>query len=169
MLSLEILTVDNGRVIPSITVYTIPELNDIINNYPDDYLNILTYLYYLCYPKSAYRNLPENEKEDSIWEDYPGDYTPDDGLILAAKEKLTELYTSPTSRFFTKAKKGLETLGDYLEDASITDGKDGNFAAFSMNYTRIGKIIDEFKKLEKAVDEELGSTLRGGGEEAYDE
>lgn len=167
-MSVEILTVKDNVLIPTVSCYGIPELKAIIDSY-EDYLQVLKYLYFLHHPKSAYRNVPEEEKETIIFNDCPGNYSPEDSLIIDANEKLHFLYTTPTKRFFINAKRGLETLGDYLGTTSITDGKDGNFASLSMMYTRVGKMIDEFKKLEKSYDEETGSNIRGGAEEAYDE
>jgi hypothetical protein len=167
-MDLEILSVENGKVVPGISCYSIPELKEVMEAYEDN-INALTYLYYFCYPKSAYANLKEDELEDVILEDYPGDYSPEDEIILAAVEKLKSLYLTPTRRFFKNSKKGLETLGEYMATTAITDGKEGNFSAFSMTLTRVGKTIKEFKELEKIYEEETGSSLRGGGDASYDE
>jgi hypothetical protein len=167
-MDLEILNVENGKVVPGLSCYTIPELKEVLESY-DDPIQALTYLYYMTYPKSAYANLKEDEREDVILEDYPGDYSPEDSIILSAIDKLNELYLTATRRFFKNSKKGLETLGDYMATTDITDGKEGNFSAFSMTLTRVGKTIKEFKELEKIYEEETGSSLRGGGDASYDE
>ena len=51
-----------------------------------------------------------------------------------------------------------------MRHAKITEGKDGNFSALSINSTRIGKTMEDFKKLEKMVEEEEQIQIRGDQE-----
>lgn len=167
-MDLDILTIENGKVIPSLSCYTVPELKAIIDNYKDP-IQPLCYLYYRTYPKSPYANVPDYEKDDVILGDFQGDYSPEDEFIRRALDKLNVLYITPTRRFFENAKKGLDTLGEYLATSGITDGKDGNLSTFSTTLSRIGKTMQEFKQLEKIYEEDLGSGLRGSQELSFDE
>ena len=120
-------------------------------------------------PESPYSDVPEKDKPQIISHDVGGDFGFEDQEIEEALKKAEFLYTTPTRKFFLNAKKGLETLGDYLGSTSITEGKDGNFSGFQMSMSRVGKIIQEFKILEKEYNAEVASSIRGGHEAGYDE
>ena len=88
-------------------------------------------------------------------------------LILV--NNLSDSEHQPGSKVIRAFQKGLETLGDYLGSTSITEGKDGNFSGFQMSMSRVGKIIQEFKILEKEYNAEVASSIRGCHEAGYDE
>lgn len=165
---IDILTIENDKIVPDLNCKSIPELQTLIDTYEDS-TNALLYVYHMVAPFSSYVNIPEDDKEDILLEDFPGDYGAEDVEIQEAINKLNKLYRTPTRHFFLNAKKGLEKLGDYMADAKIESGKDGNFSAYSMTFTRIGKIIQEFKQLEKLYEEENDTGVRGGHEIGYDE
>lgn len=163
---IDLLNIENNVVIPGIECYTIPELKTILNNYSrEEALEIFTYLHFMYHPKSSYKNESEDEMEEIILEDIRTlGWSVDEVDIVQAKKMIKKRFVSPTRRFFLDAKAGLEKLGQYMRTAPITDGKDGNFAALSVNFTRIGRTMEDFKKLEKLVEEEEGPDIRGGQE-----
>lgn len=165
---IEIFDIEDDKVKVNVNCLMIPELLAVTKKYEHP-VSPLSYIYHKTSPKSAYGNIPESDKDEVLLSDFPGDYSPEDEEIVKAIEKMNFLYTTPTRKFFLNAKKGLETLGEYLSTAQISDGKDGNFAAFGMSFTRIGKIIQEFKQLEKFYEDESKTNLRGGWEKGYDE
>lgn len=165
---IEIFEIEDGRVRINTNCLIIPELKAIVDKYQQP-LQALNYVYNMTNPRSPFANLPEMDKETLLLQDFPGDYTPEDIEIIKAIKKLELLFLTPTRKFFLNGKKGLETLGEYLSTASITDGKDSNFASFQMALSRVGKIIEEFKKLEKIYEEETQSNIRGGHSSSYDE
>lgn len=160
--------IENEKVVISPNVLLIPEFKTIVDKY-EDYIPALSYIYFMSSPHSPYSDVPERDKQQIVSEDVGGDFGLEDDEIEEAIKKAEFLYTTPTRRFFINAKKGLETLGDYLGSTQISEGKDGNFSAFGMAYTRIGKTIQEFKILEKEYTEEITSNIRGGHDIGYDE
>jgi hypothetical protein len=165
---IEILEIENEKVVPNIHCHSIPELQAVLRKYKNP-IPALSYLYYMCHPRSPYSNLEEYQKEETILFDFPGDYTPEDSEIIEARKKLEKLYETPTKRFYFNVKKGLDTLGEYLGTTEITAGQHGNFAPFNVAMTRVGTIMADFKKLEKMYEEETQSTIRGGHEKSFDE
>lgn len=153
---------------PTEDCWLIPELKAVMENYEDP-IPALSFLYFMVDPLSPYMNLPEDDKEETIISDYPGEYTSEDDVIITALSKLTTLYETPLMRFYKNAKKGLERLGEYLATTSITEGRDGNLAAYSAALTRMAKISQDAKLLEKMVEEENNSeTIRGNKKDSWD-
>lgn len=163
-----IFDMENDRVVISPHALLIPEFKAIVEKYEDP-VSALSYIYFMTSPESPYSNVPEKDKQQIVSQDVGGDFEFDDKEIEEALKKADFLYTTPTRRFFVNAKKGLETLGNYLGSTPITEGKDGNFASYQMAMSRIGKITQEFQILEKAYSEEIGENLRGSQERSYDE
>jgi hypothetical protein len=170
MTELELFTVENEKVVPSVALYNIPELKILLDTYPKEAMNMFSYLYYTHYPKSPYANLTDEEREDALDETYGGSWSTEDPYFRIADDLVNRLYTTPTKKFFLNAKMALEKLGDYLANASIVDGKDGNLGHYSMAMTRIGKTMDDFKKLEKMYQDESGNDgTRGNKSVSYDD
>lgn len=167
-MKIKIFDVDAGGVLPSENCYIVPELKAIIDAYEDP-IPALSFLYGMTDPSSPYVNYPEADKEEIIWADFPGDYTTEDDEMIAALNKLKELYSTPVTRLYRSAKIGLEKLGKYLETTQIEGGRDGNLAAYSTALTRMGKTAEDLKKIEKMVDAEQDEyTTRGGQLEPLD-
>lgn len=165
---IQILDLENDKVVPNINCYTIPELKAVMKEYEDP-IPALCYLYYKTTPTSAYAHLSDDEREEVLLQDFAGGYTLEDDVMIKAEEKLNKLMLTPTRNFYLNCKIGLEKVGTYMATQQITEGKDGNFSTISMNLTRVGKMIQEFKQLEKLYEEETKSNIRGGGTAAYDE
>lgn len=162
----KIFDINEGIIVINTNCLLIPELKKISEIYKDP-IPVLGYIHYMSDPLSAYANLPEDEKEERVLQDYPGDYTPDDEAVYKAVEKMRVLYETPSMLLLKQAKAGLKTLGDYLAKASISDGKDSNLPGFQNALKSIGKINQEYKVLERDVQEEL--RIRGQGAIGYDE
>jgi hypothetical protein len=162
-----IFDIHGGKIVINPNCLLIPELKTINESYQDP-IPAFCYIHYMTHPKSPYANLEELEKEQLILEDYPGDYTPEEEIIHLATTKLRKLYETPTMRLLRNAKIGLENLSSYIGTAKISEGRDGNITPFQMTLSKIGKIAQEFRMLEKQVDDELGS-IRGNADTGYDE
>ena len=165
---IKLFDIENNKVAITPDVLLIPEFKKLVDDYEEP-MAALAYVYFMVSPESPYADVPEKDKSQIISQDVGGDFGFEDQAIEDALKKAEFLYTTPTRRFFINAKKGLETLGDYLGTTSITEGKDGNFSGFQMSMSRVGKIIQEFKILEKEYNEEVASSIRGGHETGYDE
>ena len=64
--------IQNGKVIPSEHCYTIKSLKSIMDKYPDTFLSVYLYIFYMTCPDpdmNPFFNIPEHEKEDLIIEE----------------------------------------------------------------------------------------------------
>lgn len=161
-MSIRIFEIDEKKKI-SISEHTllVPELKALIDKYPADPMPVLTYVYFMTVPDSPYAYLPEDEKEAYVLADVGGNFLLDDPLIEEAIIKLQKLYETPTASIHKAAKKNLERMIKDLADKEITYGKDGNADHMYKLQTGLAKIMDNFKKLEKMVEEEQKIALRG--------
>lgn len=161
----------NGNVIINHNCLSIPELKAVHDAYEDP-IPAFNFLHYMYDIESPYANIPEEEKEDIIIHDFPGDYTLEDEEMINAIKKLEQLYVTPTYRYYQDNKILLEKLGEFARTAKITAGRDGNISALTAQIKSVGKTIMEFKQLEKVVLAELEETkgrARGGKKLAYDQ
>lgn len=165
---IDILTIENDKIVPDINCKSIPELKAVIEEYKDS-TNALLFIYHMTSPFSSYINVPEEDKEEILLEDFPGDYGVEDEEIGNAINKLKKLYLTPTRRFFLNSKTTLERMGEYMSTAEITTGRDGNASVIASHLRNVGKTIKEFKELEKIYEEETQSGVRGGYSISYDE
>ncbi len=167
----EIFDVYNNQVVINVNCLTIPEFKDIMDTYEDP-IPAFSYLHFMFHPKGPYCNVPEEDKEEVLLQDFPGEYTLEDPVMLAAIDKLQKLTMSPTYRYYMDQKILLEKLGKFGRTEGITAGKDGNLSALVSSMKSTGKTISEFKMLEKIVQQELDehkARVRGDKRKAYDQ
>lgn len=164
----KIFDMEDNKVIINPNCLLIPEFKALVDKYKDS-TAALAYVHFMLSPDSPYNDVPESDKQQIISDDVKGDFGLEDPEIEAALKKAEILYMTPTRRFLIKNKIAMEKLGDYLATTEITEGMHGNFAGYQMALTRTGKIMGEYKILEKAYNEEQASQNRGGHESSYDE
>ncbi|MFW9818130.1 MAG: hypothetical protein ACFFE5_00855, partial [Candidatus Thorarchaeota archaeon] len=60
--------IDGNNIIPTEHCHSIKWLKAIMENYPDNYINVYTYLFYMTCPnqENPYFNLPEEIREDAV-------------------------------------------------------------------------------------------------------
>lgn len=164
---------EKNEVVPTLECYTEPYLKNIINNYKEEHVKILTYLYYMTYPFSSYNNLPKEEKEESIKEIYKGNYNPDDSLILEALKQLEKRYETPQKRFYESQKNLFEVMSKFYNNVSVEsindDAQKGNINVYKKSLLDAQKTAESFNQLENYYEKELLSRNRGGVESSYDE
>ena len=88
----------NNKVVPTEHCYTISSLKDIMELYPDDYLKVYTYLFYMTCPNpdlNPFFNVPEHEKEEIIMTEIDMDISTEDDLIIRAMSTCQKLYETP--------------------------------------------------------------------------
>lgn len=156
-----IFDIEGGELKINENCYMIPELTDIINEYSDDPIPALKYVYLLTSPNSPYNNLPEKEKLEAISDDVGGDFGLEDEVIEKAIKKLKHLFETPAMRFKNAHQIMMDKMSKYLSSAQIEAGRDGNLAEIHRMQSTASKTLDAFKALEKVVEEELKAKLRG--------
>lgn len=167
----EVFDMENGIVVINTNVLLIPELKAVCDSYSDP-IPALSFLRHKYYPKGPYCNVAEDEKDDILFADFPGEYTLEDEVMIKAMEKMELFTTTPTYRYYKDNKVLIEKLGKFAREAPITAGRDGNINAMLSQIKSVGKTITEFKQLEKVVMQELDehkSKVRGDKRKAYDQ
>jgi hypothetical protein len=167
----EIFDIANGKVVVNENVLLIPELKAVHDEYPDP-IPALSFLHFKYHPKGPYCNTPEEDKEDILIMDFPGEYTTEDPVMIAAMTKMESFMMSPTYRYYLDNKILLEKMGKFGRTATVSAGRDGNASVLNSQLSKVGKTITEFKQLEKTVQQELDehkSRVRGEKRKAYDQ
>ena len=167
----EIFDLQNGTVVINVNCLLIPELKAVYDAYKDP-IPAFSFLHYRFHPKGPYCNTPEEDKDDILQDDFPGEYTLEDDVMVNAIKKMLVFVMSPTYRYYLDSKILLEKLGAFGRTSSITSGRDGNASVLSSHISKVGKTMSEFKQLEKIAQEELDehkSRVRGDKRKAYDQ
>lgn len=168
---IKLFDVQNKTVVPTEHCYTLKSLKDIMDDYPDDYLKIYQYLFYMTCPDpdmNPFFHTPNIEKESLIMREIEGEFSTEDTEIYNALRFCEKLYETPTSRAYAGMQKALDRISNYLATAQITDGKDGNIAQIRALAKDFDGIRQSFKGVYKDLQDEQQSKVRGGQGLAYD-
>lgn len=172
-MTIKLFDIENGVVKATEHCYTIQWLHDIMVNYPDNYLKIYAYIFYMTCPNpelNPFFNLPEDDKEEVIVESINLEVSTDDNLIVKAIAQCTLLYTTPTLRAYNGISKMLDKLSYYMETAPITAGRDGNINSLLAAAKNFQAIRESFKGVLKDLEAEQSKTsVRGGQNLGYDQ
>jgi hypothetical protein len=164
--------IQNGKVIPTEHCYTLNFLKDIMEEYPDTYMSIYLYLFYMSCPNpdlNPFFNLPEHEKEDIIIEEINLEESPEDPKIRYSLEMCKKLYETPTYRAYVGIKSMLDRLARYMETTAIEHGRDGNINSMVNAAAKFEQIRNSYKGAFSDMKEEQESSVRGGAGLAYDQ
>jgi hypothetical protein len=162
----------NNKVVPTEHCYTISSLNDIMTEYPEDYLKVYTYLFYMTCPNpdlNPFFNVPEHEKEEIIMSEIDMDISTEDDFIIRGMNTCKKLYETPTYRTYVGIKSMLDRLAHYMETTEIQGGRDGNITALVNAAAKFDQIRQSFKGAYKDLAEEQQSQVRGNIGLAYDQ
>lgn len=161
----EVFDIQDGRVIINPNILLIPELKEVYEAYG---LNAIAFLYYKTSvsTKNPYRTLPEEERDEVLLRDFPGDYHPTDDTIANAILKL-ESFKPTAVRYYESIKSLVERLSTWANTVVIDDTKEGNMNYILKMIEKVGTVADNFQKAEKAVLESEQKT-RGNQKIAYD-
>jgi hypothetical protein len=163
--------VQNGKVIPTEHCYTLKALKDIMDNYPEDYLKIYLYLFYMTCPNpdmNPFFHTPDVDKEHIILKEIEAEFSTEDDDIYVALEFCKRMYETPTSRAYQGMKSMLDRLAKYMETTQITAGRDGNINSLVAAAKNFDQIRASFKGVYKDLQDEQSSKVRGGQGLAYD-
>jgi hypothetical protein len=163
--------IQNDKVVATEHCYTITFLKEIMDAYPDTYMSIYTYLFYMTCPDpeaNPFFHLPEHEKEDIITAESGLEDSPEDPKIRYALDMCIKLYETPTSRAYMGIKKALDNMATYMANTQITDGRDGNISQIRAVAKDFDAIRQSFKGAYKDLKDEQTTSVRGGQGLAYD-
>lgn len=161
----------NGKIIPTEHCYTIGYLKDIMDEYPEDYLSVYAFLFYMTCPNedlNPYVNMNEGEKEEIIMRDVRGNFTTEDPLVITALSNMLVMFTTPTSRAYTGIKIALDNMGEVMATTKPTFGRDGSATALLRIAEKFDSVRQSYKGVYKDLQDEQSTRTRGGGSLAYD-
>ena len=171
MMITRLFDVQNGVVVPTEHCYTLKALKDIMDNYPEDYLKIYLYLFYMTCPNpdmNPFFHTPEIDKEPIILQEIQAEFSPEEDDIFVALQFCQRMYETPTSRAYKGMASMLDRLARYMETTSITAGRDGNINSLVAAAKNFDQIRASFKGVYKDLQDEQSSKVRGGQGLAYD-
>lgn len=163
--------VENDIVIPDqVAVRLLPWMRRIKETFPDNYLQVYAYLFYMsCWDsRNIYLNRTDEEREQAIIEDLHIDFSLDDAVIVVALEKCRKLYETPMVRVFSACKGMMDKAAAYLQTAEPRDGKNGNTIDIEKYMNKLPDWADNYEKLGEKLKKEQ-SSIRGGKLIAYDQ
>lgn len=164
--------IENSKVVPTEHCYNIKFLKDIMDAYPENYLKIYSYIFYMTCKNpdlNPFFNLSDEVREEFILAEVDADFSTDDDLIVNAVLKCNQMYETPTSRAYTGIQSMLDKLAKYMTDAPITVGRDGNINSLLKAAKDYQDIRTSFKAAYQDLKEEQQSHFRGGAGMAYDQ
>ena len=169
---LKLFDIQNGKVIPTEHCYTLKALKVVMDNYPDNYIKIYQYLFYMTCPNpdlNPFFYTPDLDKESLILDQIEADFSTEDEDIYIALQFCQRMFETPTSRAYKGIASMLDRLGRYMETTPITHGRDGNITALVNAAKNYEAIRASFKGAYKDLQEEQSSRVRGGIGMAYDQ
>lgn len=164
--------VQNGKVIPTEHCYTLNSLKIIMDEFPDEYTQIYTYLFYMTCPNpdlNPFFSVPEIEKEELILREINAEFSTEDDYVVGALKFCKKLYETPTYRAYRGIQSMLDKLARYMETTPIEHGRDGNINSVVNAAAKFEQIRTSFKGAYNDLQEEQKSTVRGGQGLAYDQ
>ena len=164
--------VQNGKVIPSEHCYTLKFLKDIMDTYPDDHLQVYSYLFYMTCPNpdmNPFFDIPEEDKEGMILREIDAEFSTDDDLIFKALKNCEKMYQTPTYRAYQGIKIFLDNMAKSMATEQLTFGRDGSSPALLRMAEKYDQVRQSFKGVYRDLMEEQQSSVRGGQNLAYDQ
>ena len=169
---IKLFDIQNDEVIPSEHCYALEFLKVIMDEYPETYLQVYKYLFYMTCPNpdmNPFFHLPENDKEEIIIEEVGLEESTEDDYIVKALVKCQKMYETPTHRAYLGIKKALDNMATYMANTPITDGRDGNISQIRAVPKDFDAIRQSFKGAYKDLQDEQQTSVRGGQGLAYDQ
>ena len=146
-------------------VFCLPETKALVDKFGlDESIPYLTFCYFMSAPDSAYINLPDNEKEESILYDITtslGSLDPREPLLADAIEKLRSLWETATSKFADSLEGEVNGWTNWLKDNPISEE---NFKHRQSIVDKALKIITTLREVRKIADDEQRPDTRGDHE-----
>lgn len=164
--------IQNGTVVPTEHCFVLETLKKIFDEYPEDYLSIYAYVFYMTCPNpelNPFFDIIENDKEELILREVNAEFSTEDIAIRDAIKFCEKLYETPTYRAYMGIKQMLDRLARYMENTPIEHGRDGNINSLVNAAAKFEQIRMSFKGAYKDLMEEQKGTARGGQQLAYDQ
>jgi hypothetical protein len=169
---IKLFDIQNSKVIPTEHCYTLKSLKAIMEEYPDDYLKVYQYIFYMTSQteeNNPFFHMTEEDKEELIIEELDIDFSLDEPVIQRAIEVCNKLFETETSRAYYAIKKALDNMADYLNTTKFRDGKDGNVTQILSLAKQFNDVRQSYKGIYSDLKDEQASVVRGDQSLAYDQ
>ena len=168
---IKLLDIENNVVIPTVHCKTIKWLKVIEENYPEHFIKIYGYIFYMSCPsqENPYFNVPVDNREDLIIGDLEINFSLEDDEIIEAVKKATVMYQTPTVRAYQGITTMLDNLTEYMRTTQVTAGRDGNINSLLRIAKEFDAIRQSYKGIAKDLEAEQQAHVRGGQELGYDQ
>ena len=104
-------------VVINLNALLIPEFKAVVDTYPEDHMQALSFIHFLTDPDSPYEKMEEDKKEAQLKKDYPGNYNTYDEVIKAAVQKRKTIFEETAEdRLYESAKFAAEVCARKLRD-----------------------------------------------------
>jgi hypothetical protein len=163
--------VQNGKVIPTEHCYTIATLHKVMEEYPDNYLKIYQYIFYITCPNpdlNPFFNTPENDKEELILDEIKIDISLDSDTIVDAIKLCEKLYETPTVRAYKGIKIALDNMARFMATEQVTSGRDGSAGTILRIAEKFDQVRQSYKGVYKDMKDEQEQQVRGNKNLSYD-
>lgn len=169
---IKLFDVENKVLIPTEHCYSLFFLRRIMEEYPEDYITVYKYLFYMTCPNpdlNPFFHFKEDEKEEVILQEIEAEFSTEDEAIVQALDLCNRMYETETSRAYYGIKKALDNLAKYMAVTAISDGRDGNITQIINAAVKLDMIRQSYKGVFKDLQEEQESKVRGSQRLAYDD
>jgi hypothetical protein len=128
----------------------------------------LSYVYYMCDYKSEYRNYPEDERAQKVFQDHClkqlGEKWTPDGNIIEAMNKYIELQVTPSMSYLNSVEGIIHKVKSFLNGVDNID--EDTMKTILDSIDKANKIVLSLPKIKESVEKEVSEKdkIRGGGE-----
>lgn len=168
---IKLFDIKNKVIVPTEHCYTLETLKRLMDLYPDTYLKMYQFFFYMCcYDPdiNPFFNIRESDREEVIMKELGYAFSTEDPGVQEGLDFCRMMYTTPTLRAFLGIKVALDNIAEFMANTKITAGKDGNATQVASFAEKYDKIRQSYKGTEKDLMDEQQSRVRGGGGLAYD-
>ncbi len=170
---IKLFNINNGVITPTEHCYTLSPLKDLMEEYPEDYLAIYQFIFYMTCPndeENPFFNLKEEDKEEIILKQLNPNFSTDCELIENGLKLCNTLYDTPVKRAYEGIKTMLDNMAEYMKTTKITGGRDGNITALVNAAAKFDAITGSYKGAYRDLQKEQKVQKgRGGTQLAYDQ
>jgi hypothetical protein len=164
--------IQNGKIVPTKHCEAMETLQVIKRNYPQDYLKIYLYFFYMsCYDSSEnpYFNIEEIDKENLIMKQIKGTFLTDNEDIREGLKFVQKLYETPMVRAYLSMKVFIDKWSHLVYNANLSTGKEGNAQELFSMISKFDSIKVPYQGVLKDLLAEQKGNARGNAHVPYDQ
>ena len=161
----------NDTVVPGEYTMTEPLFLQLKEKHPQDFLKILSYLFFMtCWDsRNIYLNVPEEDRAGQILSDLQLDISLEDSNLIKALELCERLYNSSLVNAMKACKEMLDKLATAMRDTvPVMGGKNSNIDDIEKIMTKLPGLMESYNKVRENLKQEQ-SRIRGGHKIALDQ